>query len=197
MEQQRRLGTIYPAEADVFAALHLTPFQRVSVVILGQDPYHRPGLANGLAFSVPRNLPSNKFPASLRNIRVALTNDGFTPANHGDLMPWARQGVLLLNTALTVSEGAPNSHKKEWRAFTNTVISRLSARDEPVVFVLWGNEAIKTCDRIDKQRHRVVTAPHPSARGSYQRAFRTSGTFAKINQRLTELGRTPIDWEAC
>lgn len=192
VDHERRTGVVYPSAGDLFAAFHLTPFEKVKVVILGQDPYHQPGQANGLCFSVPRDLL--KLPPSLRNIHAAMAHDGFTPAPHGDLTEWARHGVLLLNTALSVREAEANSHAKQWREFTDVVITKLSDRRRPIVFVLWGKSAQRKRDLIDEDRHEVVTAPHPAARGRFQTEFRKAGTFTEVNRRLEVHKVAPIDW---
>lgn len=188
IEQERRSSTVYPAAEEVFAAFDLTPFDQVRVVILGQDPYHQPGQANGLCFSVPRNL--HKLPPSLRNIHAGLESAGFGPQHHGDLTCWAEQGVLLLNTALTVRRSEANSHATEWREFTDAVITVLSGRKAPVVFVLWGQAALAKAALIDAERHPIVTAPHPAARGAQRTEFRRGRTFVEVNKLLDD----PIDW---
>ncbi|HEX5031526.1 MAG TPA: uracil-DNA glycosylase [Candidatus Eisenbacteria bacterium] len=192
VDRERLTGPVYPSAGDLFAAFHLTPYEEVKVVILGQDPYHQPGQANGLCFSVPRDLP--KLPPSVRNIHAAMAQDGFAPPPHGDLSAWARQGVLLLNTALTVRDSEANSHAKQWRKFTHAVISRLSDRPRPVVFVLWGKSAHRNRELVNEDRHEVVTAPHPAARGRSGKAFRVAGTFTEVNQRLEDLKVAPIEW---
>jgi uracil-DNA glycosylase len=192
VDRERRTGAVYPSAGDLFAAFHLTPYETVKVVIIGQDPYHQPGQANGLCFSVPRDLV--RLPPSVRNIHAAMARDGFTPPPHGDLTAWARQGVLLLNTALTVRGSEANSHAQQWRKFTDAVITQLSDRRRPIVFVLWGKAAQHKRDLIDESRHEVVTAPHPAARGRSQTEFREAGTFPEVNRRLEALKVTPIKW---
>lgn len=192
VDLERRAGAVYPSAGDLFAAFHLTPYEEVKVVILGQDPYHQPGQANGLCFSVPRDVP--KLPPSVRNIHAAMARDGFTPPSHGDLTAWARQGVLLLNTALSVRDSEANSHAKQWSEFTDAVITELSDRQRPVVFVLWGKSAHRKRELINEDRHEVVTAPHPAARGRFQTEFREAGTFTEVNQRLEALEVAPIEW---
>lgn len=192
VDHERRTGAVYPPAADLFRAFHLTPYDQVKVVILGQDPYHQPGQANGLCFSVPRDVP--RLPPSLRNIHAAMTQDGFAPPPHGDLTEWARQGVLLLNTALTVRDSEANSHSLHWRPFTEAVMSTLNARQRPIVFVLWGNSAHRERDLIDEARHVVLTAPHPAARGRYQAEFRNAGTFSEVNRLLEAHEVAPIRW---
>jgi uracil-DNA glycosylase len=192
LERERAAHTVYPPEADVFNALELTPFERVSVLILGQDPYHGAGQAHGLAFSVR---PSVTPPPSLLNIFRELKDDvGFRIPNHGYLVPWAEQGVLLLNAVLTVRAGEAGSHQgKGWENFTDAVIRALSARAEPVVFVLWGNFARKKLALIDQQRNPVIEGPHPSPL-SARRGFFGSRPFSRINAYLREAGRSQIDW---
>lgn len=192
VDRERRTGAVYPSAGDLFAAFHRTPYDKVKVVILGQDPYHQPGQANGLCFSVPRDAP--RLPPSLRSIHAAMARDGFTPPAHGDLTGWARQGVLLLNTALTVRDSEANSHAKQWRQFTDAVITKVSDRQRPVVFVLWGESAHRKRGLINEDRHEVVAAPHPAARGRSQREFREAGTFNEVNRRLKALKSAPIEW---
>lgn len=191
-ERRTHRGGVYPTEADVFAAFRLTPFAGVRVVILGQDPYPNPGQATGLAFSVPRDL--RPLPTSLVNIHQAMRHDGLTPPEHGDLTAWAEQGVLLLNTALTVPHGGKPNHSARWRPFTRAVISLLSERERPVVFVLWGAEARTWKTSITNPEGRVVEAPHPASRGPSQAQFRESRTFSRVNQCLDDLGGTQIRW---
>lgn len=192
VDRERRTGVVYPSTGNLFAAFHLTPYEKVEVVILGQDPYHQPGQANGLCFSVPRDVL--RLPPSLRNIHAAMARDGFTPPPHGDLTEWARQGVLLLNTALSVRDSEANSHSKQWREFTDGVISKLSDRERPVVFVLWGKSAQRKRDLISEDRHEVITAPHPAARGRFQTRFREAATFTEVNRRLEAHKGAPIEW---
>lgn len=192
VDRERQDGAVYPSVGDHFAALHLTPYEEVKVVILGQDPYHQPGQANGLSFSVPRGVRA--LPPSLRSIYAAMDEEGFTPPTHGDLTGWAQQGVLLLNTALSVRDSEPNSHAKQWREFTDAVVSKLSDRHRPVIFVLWGNSAHRKRDLISEDRHEVITAPHPAARGRLRASFREAGTFTEVNRRLQALQSPPIDW---
>lgn len=188
----RRQGKVYPPPHDMFAAFHLTPYKRVEVVLIGQDPYPNPGEAMGLAFSVPVGA---KLPTSLRNIHHAMAQDGYKPPEHGDLTGWAKQGVLLLNLALTVPKGQAGEHLRRWRPFTKAVLKALNSHTKPVVFILWGAKAqeIKRWDVIDFGRHGLVEAPHPAARKE-QPDFRTAKTFAKTNDLLLDLGRRPINW---
>lgn len=192
VDRERRSSPVYPSAGDLFAAFHLTPYEKAKVVILGQDPYHQPGQANGLCFSVPRDVL--RLPPSLRNIHAAMGRDGFAPPSHGDLTEWARQGVLLLNTALSVRDSEANSHAKEWREFTDAVITTISKRQRPAVFVLWGKAALRKRDLINEDRHEVITAPHPAARGGFQTEFREAGTFNEVNRRLKALEEEPIEW---
>ncbi|MBQ4888778.1 uracil-DNA glycosylase [Shewanella sp. MMG014] len=192
---QRQLGkTVYPADEDVYRAFELTPLSDVKVVILGQDPYHGADQAHGLCFSVQRGI---KTPPSLVNIYKELQQDinGFVTPDHGDLSEWAKQGVLMLNTVLTVEEGKAHSHSKAgWETFTDKVMQTLNDKGEPIVFILWGAHAIKKGKLITAKQHHVLTGPHPSPLSAY-RGFFGSGHFSKTNQLLTELGQTPIDWQ--
>jgi uracil-DNA glycosylase len=191
VDMERTRYEVYPKSADVFAAFHLTPYDNVKVVILGQDPYPQPGEANGLSFSVPRD---GSPPKSLRNIFAAMRHDQIAAPEHGDLTAWAQQGVLLLNTALTVRRADPGSHAKEWRAFTDAVIPLLSAREDPLVFVLWGRAAQRKKRLIDTDRHGVIEAPHPAARGVAQVRFREARTFSAVDRTLRAFGRAPVNW---
>ena len=187
-----RTHTVYPDKHDIFNALHATAYKDVKAVILGQDPYHGPGQAHGLCFSVKPGVPA---PPSLLNIFKELSSDsGFSIPNHGCLQPWAAAGVLLLNTVLTVRAGAPNSHKNAgWIPFTDRIISLLSAREKPVVFILWGRNAGAKQELITNPIHAVLTAPHPSPL-SASSGFFGSRPFSKTNEILTRWGREPIDW---
>jgi len=188
--------TIFPPAPDRFRALALTPLPAVRAVILGQDPYYRPRQAHGLAFSVR---PSVRPPPSLRNIFRELESDlGIPPAPHGFLESWARQGVLLLNTVLTVEEGRPASHQGHgWEAFTDAVIRAVAARPEPVAFLLWGAPAQKkaafVADVAQGGRHLILKAPHPSPLSAYKGWF-GSRPFSQANAFLEENGRGRIDW---
>ena len=192
VDRERRTHEVYPPEDEVFAALELTPYERVKVMILGQDPYHGPGQAHGLAFSVR---PGVTPPPSLRNLLKELRDDvGCPVSDNGDLIPWARQGVLLLNAVLTVRAGEPNSHKgKGWETFTDAVIRAVNARSEPVVFVLWGGYAARKEGLIDGARHTVVRSAHPSPL-SARRGFFGSRPFSKIDTALQKAGLAPIEW---
>lgn len=190
---ERHEYTVYPPEDEVFAALHLTPYKDLKVLLLGQDPYHGPGQAHGLCFSVR---PGVRPPPSLVNIFKELRDDlGCRVPNNGSLIPWARQGVLLLNAVLTVRAGQANSHKdKGWEIFTDAVIRAASARADRVVFVLWGAYAAKKIGLIDSSRHVIVKSAHPSP-FSADNGFFGSRPFSKINAALREAGKTEIDWQ--
>lgn len=189
---ERGRHPVYPAHGDVFAALHLTPRSATKVVILGQDPYHGPGQAHGLAFSVQPGVPP---PPSLRNIFAELQADlGIAPPSSGSLEPWARQGVLLLNTTLTVRGGASASHQgKGWEVFTDEVIKAVDAKPERVVFLLWGASARRKRSLVDTTRHIVLESPHPSPL-SASSGFFGSRPFSRANAALVEAGREPVDW---
>jgi uracil-DNA glycosylase len=192
---------IYPPQGCRLRALELTPLQEVKVVILGQDPYHGPGQAMGLSFSVPEGVPH---PPSLRNIFKELADDCAIPAPaSGDLTPWARQGVLLLNNSLTVEGGQAGSHAgRGWDAITDACVAAVAQRDEPAVFILWGSHAQKKASRIaelnaDEQgqgaRHCVIRSPHPSPLSAH-RGFFGSKPFSRANAFLKQAGREPVDW---
>jgi uracil-DNA glycosylase len=184
--------TVYPHPDDVFNAFYLCPFDRVKVVILGQDPYHGPGQAHGLSFSVPTSTP---LPPSLKNIYREIASDLGTPTQtHGNLEAWATQGVLLLNATLTVIAGNPGSHHGHgWEEFTDAVIQKLSDDREHLVFMLWGNYAKKKGSHIDRQKHLVLEAAHPSPLGAYKGFFGCKH-FSKANEYLKEHSRAPIRW---
>lgn len=193
VEAERAGGKIiYPPNSDVFNALAFTPLTNVKVVIIGQDPYHGPHQAHGLCFSVKAPTPP---PPSLVNIFLELKNDiGIERPNHGDLESWARQGVLLLNAVLTVEEGKPGSHaNKGWERFTSKIIEELNARKEHLVFLLWGAYAQKKAESVDRSRHLVLTAPHPSPLSAH-RGFLGCKHFSQANAYLTQHGLEPIDW---
>lgn len=184
--------TVYPEPNDIYNALHYTSYESVKVVILGQDPYHGPGQAHGLSFSVQ---PGVNPPPSLRNIFIELQNDiGADIPNHGSLVSWAKQGVLLLNTVLTVRRGQANSHKgKGWEQLTDSIIDVLNKRDKPVVFILWGRHAQMKKERIDTSKHFIIQSPHPSP-FSARNGFFGSRPFSRANQYLEQIGDEPIDW---
>lgn len=190
---ERQQHTIFPPEEQVFAALDITPFDRVSVLILGQDPYHDVGQAHGLCFSVQ---PGIKTPPSLVNIYKELASDvGFRIPNHGYLTPWAEQGILMLNAVLTVRAHTANSHKnKGWETFTDAVIEKVNEKESPVVFVLWGAYAQKKVKLIDAQRHVIIQSAHPSPL-SARNGFFGSRPFSAINTALRDAGKPEIDWQ--
>ena len=189
---QRASHMVFPAHPDVFRAFHLTSFATLKVVILGQDPYHGVGQANGLCFSVS---PGVSFPPSLRNIFQELEDDlGISKPQSGDLAAWAEQGILLLNTTLTVRQGAPASHQgKGWETFTDEVIRCISQKKEKIVFVLWGASARRKKSLIDVTKHTCIESVHPSPLSAY-RGFFGSKPFSRINQLLRQQGITEIDW---
>ncbi len=194
---ERSRHTVYPPTDEVFAALHLTPRSEARVVILGQDPYHGPRQAHGLAFSVRHGV---RIPPSLRNIHQELHDDlGIEPPGHGNLEVWARQGVLLLNTSLTVRAGQAASHAgKGWEIFTDRVISTVAAGEQPVVFILWGNHARRKQPLIlaapgAGERHTIIESPHPSPFAA-RNGFFGSRPFSRANDALVAAGREPLDW---
>ncbi|MBD0383082.1 uracil-DNA glycosylase [Paenibacillus sedimenti] len=184
---------IFPEKHDIFNAFHLTAYADTKVVILGQDPYHGRGQAHGLSFSVKPGIPA---PPSLQNMYKELQTDlGCYIPNNGYLVSWAQQGVLMLNTVLTVREDKPNSHKdKGWEQFTNAIIQTLNQREQPIVFLLWGSHAQAKQKLIDTGKHRIIKSPHPSPLSAY-RGFFGSKPFSRANQYLAEFGSTPIDWQ--
>jgi uracil-DNA glycosylase len=184
---------IYPPEPLIFNAFNQTPFSKVKVIILGQDPYHGPNQAHGLAFSVQKHV---KFPPSLNNIFKELENDipGFVKPENGDLSHWAHQGVLLLNTTLTVEEGrAASHHKRGWELFTDHVISKLSEKKQDLIFLLWGKHAQSKKQLIDTGKHYILEAAHPSPLSAHS-GFFGCRHFSKANQILKQNGQKPIDW---
>lgn len=184
---------IHPDMYHIYEALELTPYEKVKVVILGQDPYHGVNQAHGLSFSVQ---PGVKIPPSLNNIYKELQSDlGISPVKHGNLVSWAKQGVLLLNTVLTVREGQAYSHRgKGWEILTDKIIEKLNEREKPIVFILWGKPAQEKMKMIDKSRHIILTSAHPSPLSAH-RGFLGSKPFSKTNDVLMALGETPIDWQ--
>lgn len=193
LHQEKESGKeIYPAEEKVFEAFRLVPFPEVKVVILGQDPYHGPGQAHGLCFSVTETV---KIPPSLINIFKELNSDlGLSIPTHGCLEAWAKQGVLLLNTVLTVEDGKAGSHhQKGWEKFTDKVIEVLNAQKQNLVFILWGSPAQKKAAKVDETRHKILKSVHPSPLSVY-RGFLGSRPFSQTNAYLKEKGLTEIDW---
>ncbi|MCC5909027.1 MAG: uracil-DNA glycosylase [Clostridiaceae bacterium] len=188
-----RTKTIYPNKNDIYNALNFTSFKDTKVVILGQDPYHGPGQAHGLSFSVN---PGVKTPPSLKNIFKELQKDlGYDIPNNGYLADWAKQGVLMLNTVLTVEAGNPNSHKgKGWENFTDRIITLLNGRDKSVVFILWGKHAQQKEELITSEKHYIIKSPHPSP-FSANKGFFGSKPFSKVNEILREIGSKEIDWQ--
>lgn len=193
LKEEYKTKTIYPEMDDIFNALHFTSYENVKVVILGQDPYHGYKQAHGLSFSVQ---PGIKTPPSLQNIYKELNSDLDIPiANNGYLKSWADNGVLLLNTVLTVRDGAPNSHKnKGWEIFTDEIIKLLNERKEPMVFILWGNNAISKEKLITNHNHLILKSVHPSPL-SARRGFFGSKPFSKTNEFLESIKSTPINWQ--
>lgn len=191
--REYRTTTVYPPADDIFNAFHLTPLPGVKVVILGQDPYHEPGQAHGLSFSV---MPGVEIPPSLVNIYQELHDDlGCKIPNNGCLTKWAEQGVLLLNTVLTVRAHRAFSHKDiGWQEFTDAAIRVLAGQDRPLVFILWGKPAQQKASMITNPRHLILKSPHPSPLSAY-RGFFGSRPFSKTNAYLEANGLTPIDWQ--
>lgn len=194
LKNEYRTQTVYPDMYHIFNALKTTPYQKVKAVILGQDPYHGPGQAHGLCFSVQ---PGTEIPPSLKNIYQELAADlGITPPTTGDLTPWAKEGVLLLNTTLTVRRGCPQSHAGHgWEIFTDAVISAIDRKPGPVVFLLWGAPARRKKLLLHNPDHLVLEAPHPSPLSAYQ-GFFGCRHFSRANAFLSAHGAAPIRWEA-
>jgi uracil-DNA glycosylase len=193
VDDERQQHDVYPSAEDMFRAFALTPYQRVRVLLLGQDPYHDHGQAHGLCFSVPFGV---RPPPSLVNIFHELRDDlGCQIPEHGCLAAWARQGVLLLNTVLTVRAHQPNSHRhRGWERFTDAVISAVNRAPGPVAFMLWGQPARKKATLIDRDRHTVVQAAHPSPLSAH-RGFFGRRPFSAANQALQQRGCAPVDWQ--
>lgn len=191
--QEYETKTVYPAKENIFNALRYTPYHDVKILLLGQDPYHGEGQAHGLAFSVQPGVPA---PPSLVNMFKELASDiGMTAPSTNCLTSWAEQGVMLLNTVLTVRESEPNSHKKYgWTTFTDSVISALNDREDPVIFLLWGANAKEKLPLITNSHHFILSAPHPSPL-SASRGFFGCRHFSKANTILERLGKEPIRWQ--
>ena len=191
--QEYKTYTVYPAMENIFNALKYTSYEGVKVLLLGQDPYHGPNQAHGLCFSVQKGVDK---PPSLKNMFKELESDlGIKQPAHGCLTDWAKQGVLMLNTVLTVREAEPNSHKKlGWTVFTDRIIQLLNERPEPVIFVLWGRNALEKLPLITNNHHYVLSAAHPSPL-SASRGFFGCRHYSKINEILKSMGKTPIDWQ--
>lgn len=193
LDQEFATHTIYPNSDDIFNAFKACPFNKTKVLILGMDPYHNPNEAHGMSFSV---LPGIKTPPSLQNIFKELKSDlGIQPPNHGYLMDWAKQGVLLLNAALTVRKNEPGSHQKiGWHKFTDNIIRRLNTKDSPVVFILWGNFARQKKSILTNKNHLILESPHPSPFSAYS-GFFGSKPFSQTNQFLESNNIEPINWQ--
>lgn len=194
LNNEYKTTTIYPKPENVFAAINHVPYDKVKVVIVGQDPYHQPNQAHGLSFSVEGDVAS---PPSLQNIFKELKSElnCYIP-NNGNLTKWAKQGVLMLNSVLTVQQGKPNSHKGlGWEQITTATISLLNKREDPVIFLLWGANAKAMLKNIDENKHIVFTASHPSPMSANQGGWFGNGCFKKTNEKLVELNKQPIDWQ--
>lgn len=192
LDKEYKTKKIYPSEDKIFKAFELCPYENLKVVILGQDPYHQPHQAQGLAFSTPASI---KNPPSMVNIIKEIIDDiGNCNCLDGDLTPWAKQGVLLINAILTVEDSKPKSHHKVgWEIFTDNIIKYISQNKENIVFILWGNPAIAKSKLIDFSKHHIITSPHPSPLSSY-RGFFGSKPFSKTNQILKDHKLKPINW---
>lgn len=192
LDKEYATQTIFPARNEIGSAFKITAYNNVKVVILGQDPYHGNGQAHGMSFSVK---PGVRIPPSLRNMLKELEDDLGCPfPNNGYLEKWAKQGVLLLNTVLTVRTGAANSHKgMGWETYTDAVIQKLSDRQKPIIFVLWGKPAQSKIKLIDTEKHMIITAPHPSPLSAH-RGFFGSKPYSRINAQLAAWGEQPIDF---
>lgn len=190
--KQQNQKNIYPSQANIFNAIKFTPFSKVNVVILGQDPYHGSGQAHGLCFSVDNNVP---LPPSLKNIYKELQNDlGTKLKTQGNLSGWAKQGVLLLNSVLTVEQGKPASHaRKGWETFTNRIIEVLSLQKKGVIFLLWGSYAQNKGEIIDSSKHHILKTSHPSPFSAHK-GFLGCKHFSKTNQLLISQQKTPVNW---
>lgn len=193
IDEEYRTKTIFPIKENIWTAFQLTPYNNVSVVIIGQDPYHEVGQAHGLCFSVEKG---TKIPPSLRNIFKEIASEYCVeiPSQKGNLTEWAKQGVLMINAVLTVEEGKAGSHsKKGWEIFTDNVISKLNERAEPIIFILWGNSAIQKQRLITAPHHHILTSTHPSPLSAH-RGFLGCGHFKLCNNMLISLNKKEIDW---
>ena len=193
IEERYKTSTVYPPKSKIFRAFELTPFDNLKIVIIGQDPYHGENQAQGLAFSTPKEV---KNPPSLRNILQEIQSDTGKPSLHtdGDLSEWAKQGVLLINTILTVEKGKPKSHHHlGWEQFTENTLKYINENFEGILFLLWGNDAIKMRQWIDQTKHTLLTAPHPSPLSSY-RGFFGCKHFSQANAILRKMGKEEIRW---
>lgn len=192
IDKKYETSTVYPPKDKIFNAFSLCKYEELKVVILGQDPYHNPNQAQGLAFSTPKEI---KNPPSMHNILKEITSDiGLSNCNDGDLTPWAQQGILLINTILTVEHNQPKSHHKlGWEIFTDNIIKYISENKEGIVFLLWGGPAIAKTKLIDKNKHHILTAPHPSPLSAY-RGFFGCKHFSRTNEILQNMGKDPIQW---
>lgn len=193
LDQEYNQGEIYPPKDEIFNGFHYTPLNKVKVLVIGQDPYHDVNQAHGLAFSVGKGV---KIPPSLKNIYKELEDDlGYKSPNHGDLKKWADEGVLLLNTILTVRAHEANSHKgKGWEEFTDAVIKEINKQNRPLVIILWGKPAQRKEVLLNNPKHLILKAPHPSPLSAY-RGFFGSKLFSQVNLYLSQHGIEPIDWE--
>lgn len=192
LANEYKTHTVYPDMYDIFNALKYTSYSDVKAVIIGQDPYHGPGQAHGLCFSVKRGIEP---PPSLKNIFKEINNElGIAPPNHGELTSWAKQGVLMLNAVLTVRAGQANSHKGiGWETFTDKVIELLNERSKPIVFLLWGGNARRKAQLVTNPSHKILACAHPSPLSAYN-GFFGCGHFVKCNEFLNSVGETPINW---
>lgn len=193
LKEEYNEKVIYPEKEDIFNAFRYTPFKEVKAVILGQDPYHGQGQAHGLSFSVQ---PDVRIPPSLKNIFKELESDiGYRQPNNGYLKKWAEQGVLMLNTVLTVRAGEAHSHRnKGWEIFTDKVITLLNEREKPIIFILWGRPAQEKIQLINTEKHKIIMSPHPSPFAA-RKGFFGSKPFSKTNEFLRQAGEEPIDWQ--
>ena len=196
VSREIKTKTVYPPANEIFSFLNLCSFEDVKVCIIGQDPYHGAGQAHGVAFSVKRGV---KVPPSLRNMYKELEQDlSLKPPSHGNLVNWSKQGVLMINTCLTVRSAEANSHQKQgWEVFTDAIIRELSKHNPGLVFLCWGKPAQTKCASIDKKKHKIITSSHPSPLSAYSTTtpFIGSKCFSRCNELLRELGRTEIDWK--